>query len=85
MPKKISSHYMKSVKHLNKFVKITAKNGNVYTGIIVKVDKKRVHLKVNSVKHAGKVHTSFVPFILPLVLFDLLAIVLFRRPRRWSY
>ncbi|MCE5171593.1 hypothetical protein LQV63_20095 [Paenibacillus profundus] len=76
------SHYKKSVKYLNKFVRVTAKNGNVYTGTIVKVDDKKVYLKVNSVKHAKKVHTSFVPFILPLVLFDLLAIVLLETPRR---
>lgn len=80
--KQLSPHYSKSVKYLKKFVKIKARNGNVYTGTIVKVDKKRVYLKVNSVKHAGKVHTSFFPFILPLVLFDLLAIVLLDTRRR---
>ncbi|EJW14552.1 hypothetical protein M5X00_25505 [Paenibacillus alvei] len=85
VPKKISSHYTKSVKYLKKFVKIKDKKGNIYTGTIVKVDKKRVYLKVNSVKHAGKVHTSFIPFILPLVLFDLLAIVLLDTRRGWLF
>ncbi|BFH71432.1 MAG: hypothetical protein E6230_08960 [Paenibacillus dendritiformis] len=76
------SMYRKCVQCLNKQVSIRAKNGNVYVGKIVKVDKKRVYLKVNSVKHAKKMHTSFAPFILPLVLFDLLAIVLLERRRR---
>ncbi|BFH25573.1 hypothetical protein WJ0W_001829 [Paenibacillus melissococcoides] len=76
------SMYRKCAHCLNKQVSITAKNGNIYLGKIVKVDKKRVYLKVSSVKHASKVHTSFAPFILPLVLFDLLAIVLLERRRR---
>lgn len=85
VPKQKPSHYAKSVKYLKKFVRIKDKKGNIYTGTIVKVDKKRVYLKVNSVKHAGKVHTSFIPFILPLVLFDLLAIVLIDTRRRSLY
>jgi ribosomal protein L35AE/L33A len=72
----VISNYRKCTMYLNKRVRIKAKNGNVYTGRIVKVDGKRVHLKVSSVHDGKKAHTSFFPFILPLVLFDLLAIVL---------
>ncbi|WP_042227128.1 hypothetical protein [Paenibacillus popilliae] len=76
------SKHRKCVQCLNKQVSITTKNGNVFVGKIVKVDKKRVYLKVSSVMYANKVHTSFAPFILPLVLFDLLAIVLLETRRR---
>jgi hypothetical protein len=61
---------------MGRTVKIKAKNGKIYVGKIVKVSGNKVHLKVNSVRDGKKVHTSFFPFILPLVLFDLLAIIL---------
>jgi small nuclear ribonucleoprotein (snRNP)-like protein len=72
----VISNYHKCARYLNRRVRIRAKNGNVYTGRIVKVDAKKVYLKVSSVHDGKKVHSSFFPFILPLVLFDLLAIVL---------
>lgn len=72
----VISNYKKCVRYLNRRVRIKAKNGNVYIGRIVKVDGKKVHLKVSSVHDGKRAHTSFFPFILPLVLFDLLAIVL---------
>lgn len=70
------SNYYKCKKHFGRTVKIRARNGNTYVGKIVKLDGKRVHLKVSSVRSGQRVHTSFFPFILPLVLFDLLAISL---------
>ena len=83
----MSTNVYKSNLHLNKYVKITAKNGNVYYGKITKADSKKLYLRVSAADDGTKVHTSFFPFILPLVLFDLLAIVLLethpRRRRRW--
>ncbi len=76
------SHYRTARKHLNKFVKVKTKYGSTFYGEIIKVSPKRMYLKVSSVKSNSKVHTSFAPFILPLVLFDLLAIVLLATPRR---
>lgn len=71
------SNYSKCKKYYGRTVKIRARDGNIYIGKIVKLDSKRVHLKVSSVRSCKKVHTSlFFPFILPLVLFDLLAIIL---------
>lgn len=75
--------HQKSKLYLNKHVKITAKNGIIYTGKITKVNGSKLYLKVSSANDGKKVHTSFFPFILPLVLFDLLAIVLLETsPRR---
>jgi hypothetical protein len=73
--------YKKCRKHLNRYVAIKTKHGT-YKGKIVKVDKKRVYLKVSSFSNGKTVHTSFFPFILPLVLFDLLVItLLITKPR----
>ena len=80
----IAASLIKSKMYLHKNVKITAKNGNTYVGKIVKVDGKKLYLRVSSAHDGKKVHTSFFPFILPLVLFDLLAIVLLETsPRRF--
>jgi hypothetical protein len=73
------ANYNKCKKYMNKFVRIHTSNG-IYTGKIVKLDKQNVYLKVSSKRDGKKVHTSFFPFILPLVLFDLLAIVLLSTP-----
>lgn len=72
----VAALHRKSKLYINKQVKITAKNGIIYTGKITKVDGKKVYLKVSSANDGKKVHTSFLPFILPLVLFDLLVIAL---------
>ncbi|TBL77681.1 hypothetical protein [Paenibacillus thalictri] len=72
----VLSMHQKAKQYHGRMVKIHTKNGNVYVGKIMKVDAKRVHLQVSSVRSGKKVHTSFFPFILPLVLFDLLAIAL---------
>ncbi|MDF2962882.1 MAG: hypothetical protein K0S39_4617 [Paenibacillus sp.] len=69
------ANYKKCKMYLNKHVKIVTASGTYY-GKISKVDKKKVYLKVSAVKNGKSVHTSFLPFILPLVLFDLLVIVL---------
>lgn len=76
------SHYVTAKKHLHKFVKVKTKYGSTFYGEIVKVSPTKMFLKVSSVKSDKKVHTSFAPFILPLVLFDLLAIVLVGSTRR---
>ncbi|OAB37831.1 hypothetical protein PMSD_08210 [Paenibacillus macquariensis subsp. defensor] len=76
------SHYRTARKHLNKHVKVKTKYGSTFYGEIIKVSPTKMYLKVSSVKSHYKAHTSFAPFILPLVLFDLLAIVLVATPRR---
>ena len=82
----VATLHQKSKLYLNKHVKITAKNGIIYTGKITKVDGTKLYLKVSSADDGTKVHTSFLPFILPLVLFDLLVIVLLETsPRRRFY
>jgi hypothetical protein len=61
---------------LNRRVKIRTKSGKTHIGKIVKVTGTHVHLQKTR-RRKGKVGTTFfAPFILPLVLFDLLAIVL---------
>lgn len=72
-------------KHLNKQVKIKTKTGAVLYGKIVRVNGRKLYLQVSSVHNRGsKAHATFAPFIIPLVLFDLLAILLLegRRKRR---
>lgn len=76
------SHYRTAKKHLNKYVKVQTKYGSVFYGEIIRVSATKIYMKVSSVKSDKKVHTSFAPFILPLVLFDLLAIILISTPRR---
>jgi hypothetical protein len=73
------ANYNKCKMYMNKFVRIHTTKG-IYTGKIVKLDKQKVYLKLTSKRDGKKVHTSFFPFILPLVLFDLLAIVLVSTP-----
>ncbi|GAB6991189.1 hypothetical protein [Paenibacillus pini] len=77
-----TQHYQQAKKYMNKQVKVTTKFGSTFYGHIVKVSKNRVYLKVSSVKNHKQVQISFFPFILPLVLFDLLAIVLLDTRRR---
>lgn len=71
-------------KYLGKKVRIKTKTGAIFYGKIVKVGNGKVYLKTDAVHSKGsKAHATFAPFILPLVLFDLLAIVLLEtRPRR---
>jgi hypothetical protein len=71
------SKYQKCVMYLGRTVRIKAKDGNTYTGKILKVDGKKVYLKVRTIHGGKKAHTSFFPFILPLVLFDILSVFLF--------
>ena len=71
-------------KYVGKPVRIKTKSGAVLYGTIVKVGNGKLYLKtgaVHSKRHQA--HATFAPVILPLVLFDLLAILLLeRRPRR---
>ncbi|GAA0136793.1 hypothetical protein YSY43_36340 [Paenibacillus sp. YSY-4.3] len=70
-------------KYLSKRVKIKTKTGAVLYGKIVKVSGNKLYLQVSSVHERGsKTHATFAPFIIPLVLFDLLAILLLERRRR---
>lgn len=78
-----TSRYKQAKSYLNKPVKIKTKTGAVLYGTIVKVSDKKLYLKVNAAHNKGSgAHATFVPFIIPLVLFDLLAILLIRRRRR---
>lgn len=74
------ARYNQCRKYLNRTVEIKTVHG-VYRGKLVKVDKHRVYLQ-SSKRADGKATVSFFPFLLPLVLFDLLAIVLLDRGRR---
>ncbi|SCW73998.1 hypothetical protein SAMN04487970_103758 [Paenibacillus tianmuensis] len=77
----IHEHYRTSKKYINKRVRILTTSGASYEGRIVKVDRNRVYLRTASGSR-NKATISFLPFILPLVLFDLLVIVLIDRPFR---
>ncbi|KZE73379.1 hypothetical protein [Paenibacillus elgii] len=77
----IHEHYHTCKKYINKRVRIMTISGASYEGRIVKVDGNRVYLQTGS-NNRNKATVSFLPFILPLVLFDLLAIVLIDRPFR---
>lgn len=70
-------HYQTCQKYMNQQVEIRTVHGT-YRGKIVNVDNEQVYLQINSPDYGGrnKAHISFFPFILPLVLFDLLVIVL---------
>ncbi|NWL87626.1 MULTISPECIES: hypothetical protein [unclassified Paenibacillus] len=69
--------YQEARKYVNKRVKIKTKTGAVLYGTIIKVSDKKLLLKVSGVHNKGsKAHATFFPFILPLALFDLLAIIL---------
>lgn len=72
-----SYYYERCREYLNRDVEITTRHGR-YRGTIVKVDRDTVYIK--SLPRSGdryKARTSFFFFpIIPLVLFDLLAIAL---------
>ncbi len=75
-------------KYLNRNVQIKTAHGT-YKGKIIKVDNKKVYLKVSSSSHIkdGKARISFFPFfpfIIPLVLFELLIIVLLDTKRPFT-
>lgn len=80
------SRQAKARAYLNKRVKIRTKTGAVLYGTIVKVTGKKLYLNTSSLHSRDtKAHVTFAPLILPLVLFDLLAIILLERPRRRRY
>lgn len=70
---KKADSYRVCKKYLNREVMIQTAHGT-YKGTIVKVDNNKVYLK--PARNGKKAQISFLPFILPLVLFDLLAIAL---------
>lgn len=70
---KQSDSYLICKKYLNREVVIRTTHGT-YRGTLVKVDNNKVYLK--QARNGKDAQTSFLPFILPLVLFDLLAIFL---------
>jgi hypothetical protein len=85
----VRCYYNQCQRYMNKEVQIRTRQG-VYEGTIVDLDHNKVYLRMNSGhRDPNKAYTSwFAPLIIPLVLFDLLAIVLlqpgFRRPfHRW--
>ncbi|KRF42332.1 hypothetical protein [Paenibacillus sp. Soil787] len=68
-----SNKYRVCKNYVGRKVMIKTTQGT-YQGTIVKVDKNRVYLKTT--RNKNKAQVSFIPFILPLVLFDLLVIIL---------
>ncbi|WP_282935563.1 hypothetical protein [Paenibacillus sp. RC67] len=80
----MSTHhnYKKCKQYMHRQVRITTVHGKTYVGKIVKVDKNKVYIQAVRPAGKNKATVSFFPFILPLVLFDLLVIALFEsRPR----
>jgi hypothetical protein len=75
----ISEHYHTCKKHCNKVVHVITKQGEEYIGTIVRVNKTHVYLRPQPTISGGKAHTSAFG-IIPLVLFDLLAVFLFSTP-----
>lgn len=72
----MSELYKTARRLMNRRVRIRTKSGKIHTGTIVKVSGRHVYLQTMR-RRKSKLGTSFFfPFILPLVLFDLLAIVL---------
>ncbi|MEB3102902.1 hypothetical protein [Ferviditalea candida] len=65
--------------YLDKLVEITTVHG-VYRGKIVKVDHHHVYLQPLQTNDNHKATISFFPFVIPLVLFDLLVIALLAVP-----
>lgn len=78
----VDKHYRQCKRYMNRHVRIKTRHGT-YTGTIVKVDGQKVYLRTAPPWTNGKVTVSFFPFLLPLVLFDLLAIVLLVSPKRF--
>ncbi|WP_152397087.1 hypothetical protein [Paenibacillus guangzhouensis] len=77
---------MKSKMYQNKCVQITTRQGITYRGKIVRVSSDKVYLQMDQPRDPNKkVHISWFPFIIPLVLFDLLAIVLISERRRCCF
>ncbi|MBD0379935.1 hypothetical protein [Paenibacillus sedimenti] len=68
-----SNKYRVCKNYIGRRVLIKTTQGT-YKGTIVKVDKNKVYLKTS--RYKNKAQVSFIPFILPLVLFDLLVIIL---------
>lgn len=70
-------NYHTCQKFKNKKVRVVTRQGATYIGTIVNVDDTHIYLRPEIDKRKARI--SFVP-IIPLVLFDLLAIFLFTTP-----
>jgi hypothetical protein len=70
-------NYSNCKKYQNQNVRIITKQGVTHIGTVVKVDDKFIYLR--PLRSRGKASVSFFA-VLPLVLFDLLAIVLLTTP-----
>lgn len=69
-------------RYMNKQVRVTTVDGKKYVGKIVKVDNHKVYIQMQHKSRRNKATVSFFPFIIPLVLFDLLVIALLENKRR---
>lgn len=75
-------NYNTCKKYMNRHVRITTVQGKTYEGKIVKLNNHKVYIQAVRPTGRNKATVSFFPFILPLVLFDLLVIALIdSRPR----
>lgn len=74
----------RALRYVGKRVRIKTKTGAVLYGTVEEVKSGKLYLRTESVHpRSSKAHATFAPAILPLVLFDLLAIILLDgRPRR---
>lgn len=75
-------NYALCKRYMNKQVRITTVDGQKLEGKIVKLDRDKVYIQMQHKTGRNKATVSFFPFILPLVLFDLLVIVLLDGRRR---
>ncbi|MFE5317258.1 hypothetical protein ACFQ88_00995 [Paenibacillus sp. NPDC056579] len=75
-------NYALCKRYMNKKVRITTVDGQKIEGKIVKLDRNKVYIQMQRKTGRNKATVSFFPFILPLVLFDLLVIVLLDSRRR---
>ncbi|WP_028548593.1 hypothetical protein [Paenibacillus sp. UNC451MF] len=67
--------------YMQQNVRITTVQGITYEGTIVNVDHQNVYIQALRPTGRNKASISFFPFVLPLVLFDLLVIALLDSPR----
>lgn len=76
----VHDNYRLCKNYLNRDVQIVTTSGMIYRGTITKVDSRHVYLLGSPYGRSGnRGHISAffgAPFIIPLVLFDLLAIAL---------
>ncbi|GAA4861090.1 hypothetical protein GCM10023310_45560 [Paenibacillus vulneris] len=76
-----SHPYNQCKKYMHRNVRITTVQGDTYEGKIMKVTHDKVYIQAIRPSGRNQATISFFPFIIPLVLFDLLVIALLDRPR----